>query len=278
MARRRIPTARVRHWLLRGVLVGGAVGAALVLGGPAQAAEATPPGPVTGLLGGLTTAVDDVSGAALDLATGTVDQVVPVVQDAPVVRDVAVVAELPVTVAVDDVAKETTGAVRAVTATVDQVLVPVARPVDAVVVEVARPAVEVVDAVPLPDEGVALPAPTGAATTVSDVVVASSAVFQNASGATISASLAGTPAGSIPAAAAGSPGSSGHVPAGPRPAPDTVPGSGTVSGSTGLVGPDLVARGSGRAALSTDLGGVRPLAADDALAASGAPAPPFSPD
>ena len=221
---------------------------------------------MAGLLGGLTTAADDAADAALDLAAGTVDQVVPVVQDAPVGRDVAVVA------------KETTGAVRAVTATVDQVLAPVAHPVDVVVVEVVRPAVEVVDAVPLPDEGVALPAPTGAAATVSDVVAASPAVFQNASGATSSVSLAGTPAGSVPAAAAGSPGSSGHVPAGPRPAPDTVPGSGTVSGSTGLVGPDLVARGSGRAVLSTDLGGVRPLAADDALAASAAPAPPFSPD
>ncbi len=103
MARGRIPTARVRRWLLRGALVGGAVGAALVLGGPAQAAETTPPGPVTGLLGGLTTAADDASGAALDLAAGTVDQVVPVVQDAPLVRDVAVVADLPVTVAVHDV-------------------------------------------------------------------------------------------------------------------------------------------------------------------------------
>ena len=155
MGRERIPTALVRRWLLRGALVGGAVGATLVLGAPVQAAETTPAGPVTGLLGGLTTVADDASGSVLELAAGTVDHVVPAVQDAPLVRDVAVVADLPVTDAVRGVTDRTTGVVRELTTTVDQVLAPVVRPVDTVVIEVVPP--PVVDAVPATDEDIADP-------------------------------------------------------------------------------------------------------------------------
>ena len=155
MGRERIPTALVRRWLLRGALVGGAVGATLVLGAPVQAAETTPAGPVTGLLGGLTTVADDASGSVLELASGTVDHVVPAVQDAPLVRDVAVVDDLPVTDAVRGVTDRTTGVVRELTTTVDQVLAPVVRPVDTVVIEVVPP--PVVDAVPATDEGHADP-------------------------------------------------------------------------------------------------------------------------
>lgn len=281
MGRERIPTALVRRWLLRGALVGGAVGATLVLGAPVQAAETTPAGPVTGLLGGLTTVADDASGSVLELAAGTVDHVVPAVQDAPLVRDVTVVDDLPVTDAVRGVTDRTTGVVRELTTTVDQVLAPVVRPVDTVVIEVVPP--PVVDAVPAtdeghadPDEGAATAAPAGPHL---PTLRALSLSAEYGSAATDRASVAGAPLPTSAAARNSSSGSTGPTqPTGPWPVHDPATGSGSVSGTGGLAGPDLVARTSGVARLSPGSGGVRPLAPDAALAASRAPVPPFSPD